>query len=102
MSTNPPEWSRLVSAARRAPSDSRDEAAPYGFATRVATQAMAARTPWLDASLLSRYGLRALGVSCALAVACVAATFKPVMTAIEDEASALNETPVEVDATELT
>ena len=41
MNTQPPEWSRLVAAARRAPRDTRDEAAPYGFATRVATHAHA-------------------------------------------------------------
>jgi hypothetical protein len=102
MSTNPPEWSRLVAAARRAPQDSRDESAPYGFATRVAAQALGAKTPWMESSVLSRYGLRALGLSCLLAVAGVAATLRPVMTAIEQEASALNETPVEVETTELT
>jgi hypothetical protein len=102
MSTNPPEWSRLVAAARRAPTDARDESAPYGFSARVAAQAMSAKTTFLDASLLSRYGLRALGLSCLLAVAGVAATLRPVMTAIEEEASALNETPVEIDTTELT
>ncbi len=96
MSTNPPEWSRLVSLARRAPRETRDEAAPYGFATRVAALALGGRAPWMDASLFSRYGLRALGVSCVLAAACAAATFKPVITAIENEAAALSETPEEV------
>ncbi len=103
MSTNPPEWSRLVAAARRAPKDERDEAAPYGFATRVAAQALGAKTPWVEASVLSRYGLRALGLSCLLAVAGIAATLKPVISAIESEAALLNETPAEVvDTTELT
>ncbi len=102
MSTNPPEWSRLVAAARRAPKDERDEAAPYGFATRVAAQAFGSRAPWMESSLLSRYGLRALGLSCLLAAACAAATFKPVISAIEDEAASLNETPVEVDTTQIT
>lgn len=102
MSTNPPEWSRLVAAARRAPKDSRDESAPYGFSTRVTAQVMSAKAPLMEASLLSRYGLRALGISCLLAVAGVAATLRPVMSAIEQEEAALHETPVEVDATELT
>ena len=102
MSTNPPEWSRLVAAARRAPKDTRDESAPYGFATRVAALALGGKAPWMESSLLSRYGLRALGLSCLLAAACAAATFKPVISAIEDEAAALNETPVEVDTTQLT
>ena len=103
MSTNPPEWSRLISASRRAPQDNRDESAPYGFATRVAAQAMSAKAPLLEASLLSRYGLRALGVSCLLAVACVAATYRPIMTAIEEEAAVLGDTQVEVvETTEVT
>jgi hypothetical protein len=84
-----PEWSRLVAAARRAPRNTRDESAPYGFATRVAAQAMAGRGHFLDASLLSRYGLRALGISCVLAVACA------------EEAAALGETPVQVEVTEI-
>jgi hypothetical protein len=102
MSTNPPEWSRLVATARRAPRDTRDEAAPYGFATRVASRALSGRAHFLDASLLSRYGLRALGVSCVLAAACAAATLRPVMTAIEEEAAAFGETPVQVEITEIT
>jgi hypothetical protein len=101
MSTNPPEWSRLVAAARRAPKDERDESAPYGFSTRVAARAMTTKTPLLEASMLSRYGLRALGVSCLLAVACVAATYRPIMTAIEDEAASLSETSAEMETTEL-
>jgi len=101
MSTNPPEWSRLVAAARRAPKDERDESVPYGFATRVAARAMTTKTPLLEASMLSRYGLRALGVSCLLAVACVAATYRPIMTAIEDEAASLSETSAEIETTEL-
>ncbi len=101
MNTQPPEWSRLVAAARRAPADSRDSAAPYGFATRVAARAFSARSPFLDASLLSRYGLRALGVSFVLAVVCAAATLRPVMAAIEEEAAALGETPVQLEITEI-
>lgn len=101
MSSRPSsEWSRLVAAARRAPRDERAETAPHGFATRVAAEAMGARAPWLDASVLSRYGLRALGLSCVLAVACAAATFRPVISAIEAEAAALNETPVELESTQ--
>jgi hypothetical protein len=101
MNTQPPEWSRLVAAARRAPQDSRDEAAPHGFATRVASRAFSERAHFLDATLLSRYGLRALGVSFVLAVACAAATLRPVMTAIEEEAAALGEAPVQLEITEI-
>jgi hypothetical protein len=102
MSTNLPEWSRLAAAARGAPPDARDASAPHGFATRVAAHAMSTQMPLIEASLFSRYGLRALGISCLLAVAGVAATLRPVMTAIEHEASALNETAVDVDATDIT
>lgn len=103
MSSHLPEWSRLVAIARPAPRDNRDESAPYGFATRVAARAMAAQAPsLLETSLLSRYGLRALGISCLLAIACVAATYRPIMTAIEEEAASLSDTPSEVETTELT
>lgn len=102
MSTQLPEWSRLVAAARQAPTDTRDASAPYGFATRVASRALAGRAPLMEASLFSRYALRALGVSCLLAVAGAAATLRPVLNAIDGEAAALGETPVEVDATSAT
>jgi hypothetical protein len=101
MSTNPPEWSRLIAAARRASKEERDASAPYGFATRVAARAVTTKTPLREASMLSCYGLRALGISCLLAVACVAATYRPIMTAIEDEAALLSETPAEMETTEL-
>jgi hypothetical protein len=101
MNTQPPEWSRLVAASRRAPRDPRDENAPHGFATRVAAHAFSGRSHFLDASMFSRYGLRALGVSLVLAVACVAATLRPVMAAIEDEAAALGETPAQLEITEI-
>jgi hypothetical protein len=86
---NPPEWNRLVSAARRASPDTGDAAAPYGFATRVAAQAMARESG--DASLLLRYSLRALGVACLLMVASVAANITPILHAIDEETAALSE-----------
>ena len=77
MSPNEPRhpWSRLVAAARRVES-TRDDAAPYGFATRVAALALAQERSL--ASLFDRFALRALGVACLLAVASVAINYSAV------------------------
>ena len=100
-SPQPPEWSRLIDAARRAPSDQRDVTAPFGFATRVAAQAIgAARAEYLS-SLFSRYAWRALGVSCALMAICVVTNLRPIMAAIDDEAAALSDASTEVESTDL-
>lgn len=66
------KWQRLVRAARRA-TDARDEAAPYGFATRVAAQALATRES--SNPLMERLAWRALGVACLVAVLGVAANY---------------------------
>lgn len=66
-------WSRLVAAARRF-RDPRDEAAPYGFSTRVAALAFAVDRR--AASLLERFALRAMGVACLLALGSVAANYR--------------------------
>ena len=66
------KWQRLARAARRA-TDTRDEAAPYGFATRVAAQAFAARET--SSPILERFAWRALGVACLVAVLGVAANY---------------------------
>lgn len=71
---NPPEkaWQRLAAAARRAPPDA-PATVPYGFATRVAAQALAQPAP---AGLsLERLALRALGVACLAAMLGVAANY---------------------------
>lgn len=70
----PPEshWQRLARAARRA-ADARDATAPYGFATRVAAQAFAARES--ASPVLERLAWRALGVACLVAVLGVAANY---------------------------
>jgi len=56
-------WSRLTAAARQLP-PGRSDAAPYGFATRVAALAAERR----GASLFERIALRAVSVACLLAV----------------------------------
>lgn len=77
---NPPTaWQRLTTAARRAP-DTRDTAAPFGFAARVAALAMAA--PPRQASIFDQFSLRVslrvLGAACALAVAAVGVSYPTV------------------------
>jgi hypothetical protein len=78
-----PAWQRLIAAARRAPADERDTAAPHGFATRVAARALTAEPPM--ASLLERFSWRALGVAGLLAVACVAADYSVFAGNSDDE-----------------
>ena len=69
-------WERLAAAARRAP-EARDEAAPPGFATRVAALAMSARRrPERLSDLFSvRVSLRVLGAAAALAIASAGAGY---------------------------
>ena len=91
MNLNDPQhpWSRLTAAARRAPDD-RETAAPYGFATRVVALAFA---PERKASFAERFALRAVGLSCLLAVLSVAVNYthlpaaadRPVATASAEE-----------------
>lgn len=99
MSPNEPRhpWSRLVAAARPV-RDSRDESAPYGFATRVTAIAFSQSRPM--ASLLDRFALRALGIACLLAIAGIAVNYSalttpapaddhPVANSVEDPMSVL-------------
>jgi len=68
-------WNRLVDTARRA-EDPREVAAPYGFATRVTALAFAEqRAKGLG---FHHVALRAMGVSCLLAVAAVATNYSSV------------------------
>lgn len=69
-------WHRLAAAARRAP-EARDEAAPPGFATRVAALAMSApRRPERLADLFTlSVSLRVLGAAAAVAVAAAGAGY---------------------------
>jgi hypothetical protein len=55
---NPPltPWQRLAAAARRAPAADRDEAAPHGFAARVAAVALSAERT--GASIFEHFSLR--------------------------------------------
>jgi len=88
-------WERLTAAARRA-EDTRDTAAPYGFATRVAALGLAPRQP--DASLFARFSLRALGFACLLTAAAFASNYSLIasVSAPEDEMAATDDPVAEV------
>ena len=80
-------WDRLAAAARRAPDD-RDFAAPYGFASRVAAQAMDAQSrassPWSYFS--PRVSLRAAGAAFALAAVMAGANYPTLRRLLSAEA----------------
>jgi hypothetical protein len=101
MKSDHTEWSRLVAAARQAPADSRDVAAPHGFSTRVAALALAGAAEGPLAALLERLSLRAVGVAGLLAAASVAANLSPVLQALEDDVLAVQDPVVEVLAFDL-
>lgn len=82
MKHSSPPWTRLVAAARLAPADGRETAAPAGFATRVSAVAMAAREPTFSA-LFARFSLRALGVCGLVMVLGVTLNLGSVLNAFE-------------------
>jgi hypothetical protein len=66
-------WQRLVAAARQAPAAD-EGTAPYGFATRVAAQAMN-EAPSLMVAVFARFSVRALCLACLLTLTGVAANY---------------------------
>lgn len=96
MNPSDQKWSRLTAAARSAP-DTRDTAAPFGFATRVSALAMVRELA--PGSLLERFSLRALGLAGVLALVCVATNISTVTNLFPDE-SAVTDDPV-AEVTEL-
>jgi hypothetical protein len=70
------QWQKLTALARQA-GESRDTAAPYGFATRVATRAaaMPASAPW---AAFERFALRGLVLAAVFGVAAVAFNYSTV------------------------
>ncbi len=75
---------RLLAAARRASPAAADEAAPFGFSTRVAAQAFGA--PASGSSVFGRLALRAAAVAALLALAAVAANYSAIRGALDDTA----------------
>ena len=98
MNTPEKSWQRLVEAARRAPPPQPgDEAAPFGFATRVAALAFGPQQAARSRPIFARLSLRAAAVAGLLAVAAVAANFTAIRGAFDDDpaaASASSDDPV--------
>jgi len=77
-------WQRLVVAARQAPIPG-DEAAPYGFSTRIAALAFAAVERPTLLSSLNRFSWRALGFSLLVMVLSIVANYNSVSVTAETE-----------------
>ena len=84
MNTPERSWQKLVEAARRAPADA-DQAAPFGFSTRVAALAFERARP--ASSIFARLSLRAALVACALALAAVALNYSAITSAFDTDTS---------------
>jgi len=83
MKTSNSAWQRLVVAARQAPVAA-DDAAPYGFSTRVAALAMAGERPSLQSSL-NHFSWRALGFSLMLMIVSIVANYSSVTTVADND-----------------
>jgi hypothetical protein len=82
---------RLLAAARRAPVTG-DEAAPFGFSTRVAALAFEQAPP--AAPSFARLSLRVAGIACLFAVVAVGVNYKAITTALDDDSSVAGDDPV--------
>jgi len=88
-------WPRLTAAVRAAIAlDTRDTAAPYGFATRIVARALGPKHA-AAAPILVSYAMRALGISCLLAILLVSINLGAILRDIDDEAATLGDTPIE-------
>jgi hypothetical protein len=87
-------WQKLVAAARRAPSPSpADEAAPFGFSTRVAALAFSQQAA--PTSAFARFSLKAAAFACVLALGAVAANYSAIKGAFDDPSQlASNDDPI--------
>ena len=74
MNPNHDAWLRLTAAARRAPAGAY-EAAPYGFAARVAALGLAARSLRAPGATLEKFAWRGLFAAGAFSAAAVAFGF---------------------------
>lgn len=87
------QWQKLTALARRA-ADARDCAAPYGFAVRVAAQAvnLPAFSPW---ALPERFAFRGLMVAAAFGLGAMAFGFSTIMPEPADD-YAITDTVAEI------
>jgi hypothetical protein len=83
-------WDRLAAAARNAPLNTEETAAPFGFSTRVAARALSAERP-PSSSLFFRFAWPALGVAALITAATVTTSLKPVLDANDDDVAALSD-----------
>jgi len=83
---NPPNalWFRLVKAARLAPADRREEAAPAGFSTRVAALAFASAEVSFSA-MLARMSWRAVAVAGLVMAVSIAANFDTLLASFSQD-----------------
>ncbi len=83
-------WDRLVTAARRAPADTRDVSAPSGFATRVSALAFASKEPSFSA-VFARYTPRALCACGFVMLLAVTLNLGSALKTFEGEATAIDD-----------
>ncbi len=88
-----PQWRRLTALARQAPAGG-DEAAPYGFATRVAARAAEARRASGSFVLFEKFALRGLIAAFAFTVASVAYSYTSTLTGESESEIGLVSDPV--------
>jgi hypothetical protein len=85
MKDEDPSWKKLVEAARRAPVPP-DEAAPFGFSTRVAALAFEQGRP--ASSPFARLSVRAAAVAFLLAAIAVGVNYPAIIGAFDDQPGA--------------
>jgi hypothetical protein len=80
------QWQKLITLARQA-GDNRDAAASFGFATRLAAQAVALSPagPW---AAFERFAMRGLMVAAAFGVGAIIFNYSSLMTDQADEYAA--------------
>ena len=86
MKAEDPSWKKLVEAARRAPGVPPDEAAPFGFSTRVA--ALAFERGRVASSPFARLSIRAAAVAFLLAALAVGVNYSAIVGAFDDQPGA--------------
>jgi len=76
MKTSGSAWQRLAAAARHSP-ERNDDAAPFGFSTRIAALALAVEQP-VEGVRVNPFWWRALGAALALMIVSIAANYSSI------------------------
>ena len=92
------QWQKLTTLARQAAADTREVGVPYGFAVRMAAQAVALppSSPW---ALSERFALRGLMVAAAFGVGAMAFGFSTIMPEAVDDYAVIDTVPEILDLT---